>query len=138
MVPYFNLLKFGLGGRQGSGKQMYSWIHITDVCRAIEFVYEHKEMEGVYNLSAPNPVTNSQFMQTLRMATGRLFGLPAFKWMLMIGAAIIGTETELILKSRWVLPAKLLEEGFEFRYPRLDDAMKNIIQNTPRKKYHLF
>lgn len=138
MVPYFNLLKFGLGGRQGTGKQMYSWIHITDVCRAIAFVYEHKEMEGVYNLSAPNPVTNSQFMQTLRTATGRLFGLPAFKWMLTIGATVIGTETELILKSRWVLPTKLLQEGFEFKYPRLEDAMRDIIQITPRKRYHLF
>ena len=137
MVPYLNLLKFGLGGSQGNGKQMYSWVHIMDVCKAIEFVFGNEEAQGVYNLSAPNPVTNQEFMQTLRKATGTFFGLPAYTWMLKIGAAIIGTETELILKSRWVLPARLLQEGFQFEYPYLKEALENIIKNVPRKKYRL-
>ena len=138
MVPYFNLLKFALGGKQGSGKQMYSWVHIEDVCRAIDFMFENDELEGVYNLSSPNPVDNKTFMQTLRKATGHIIGLPAYTWMLKIGAAVIGTETELLLKSRWVLPTKLLEASFEFKYPLLEDAFKNIISQVPRKQYHLF
>ena len=77
-------------------------------------------------------------MQTLRKATGHLFGLPAYTWMLKTGATIIGTETELILKSRWVLPAKILTTGFQFKYALLSDALKDVISKTPRKKYNLF
>ena len=138
MIPYFNLLKFALGGQQGDGKQMYSWIHITDTCRMIEWIADHEELEGTYNCSSPEPVTNEIFMQTLREATGHKIGLPAYSWMLKIGAAIIGTETELILKSRWVLPTKILATGFQFKYAVLNKAVENIISNTPRKKYHLF
>lgn len=138
MVPYFNLLKFGLGGKQGSGKQMYSWVHIQDVCRCIGFMYEHKELEGVYNLSSPNPVTNEVFMKTLRKVTGHVMGLPAYEWMLKIGALIIGTEPELILKSRWVLPTKLTEAGFKFSHPFLMEALADIIQKVLSHKYHLF
>lgn len=138
MIPYFNLLKFALGGRQGNGRQMYTWIHIEDVCRVVEWLYQHPEMEGVFNCTAPNPVTNKYFMDTLRKYTGHKIGLPAYKWMLKIGAAIIGTEPELILKSRWVVPTKLLENGFTFRYATISDAVKNIISHTERKQYHLF
>lgn len=138
MTPYLNLLKFGLGGRQGNGKQMYSWVHIEDVCRAIDFVFKNDDCEGVYNLSAPNPVTNVEFMQTLREATGHKLGLPAYEWMLAIGASVIGTEPELILKSRWVVPTRLLQQGFQFKYPILKEAIANIVGKLPRKKYHLF
>lgn len=138
MIPYFNLLKFALGGRQGNGKQMYSWVHITDVCRAIDFMIDNPDLEGVFNLSSPNPVDNNTFMQTLRKATGHKIGLPAFKWMLAIGTRLIGTEAELILKSRWVVPTRLLNERFEFKYARLEDAMKDIVSKVPRRKYHLF
>ena len=138
MTPYFNLLKFGLGGQQGDGKQMYSWVHVEDTCRMIEWLGEHKELEGTFNCSSPNPVSNNVFMKTLRKVTGVKFGLPAFEWMLKIGAGLIGTETELILKSRWVLPTKILQTGFQFQYAMLEDAFKNIISKTARKKYHLF
>lgn len=138
MFPYFNLLKFGLGGKQGSGKQMYSWVHITDTCRMIEWLYEQKELEGTFNCVSPFAVTNSQFMSSLRKITGHKFGLPAFKWMLTIGAPLIGTETELVLKSRWVLPARIRQSGFEFKYAKLEEAFKEIISKTPRNKYHLF
>ncbi len=77
-------------------------------------------------------------MLTLRKVTGTYIGLPAFKWMLAIGAAIIGTEPELILKSRWVIPTKLLEAGFVFKYPVLNAAVENIVAHTPRRKYHFF
>lgn len=135
MIPYFNLLKFGLGGKQGSGKQMYSWVHIDDVCGIIDFVYNHINIEGVINVSSPYPVTNDTFMQVLRQQTNTNIGLPAFIWMLKIGAAIIGTETELILKSRWVLPTKLLNYGYQFKYPTLGKAVEQIIKNTPKKRY---
>lgn len=138
MVPYFNLLKFGLGGRQGSGKQMYSWVHVEDTCRMIEWIYDHKEMEGTYNCSSPGAVTNERFMKLLRSATGCKFGLPAYEWMLKIGAPLIGTEAELLLKSRWVVPTKMLQSGFRFKYDLLENAFKDIILTTARKKYQLF
>lgn len=138
LIPYFNLLKYGLGGKQGSGKQMFSWIHIEDTCRMIEQIADHPGMEGTYNCCSPYPVTNSEFMRTLRMVTGKKVGLPAFEWMLKLGAAMIGTETELILKSRWVLPTRVLESGFQFKYPHLKDAFTDIISRVPAKQYQLF
>ena len=127
MVPYLNLVRAGLGGRQGTGRQQYSWVHIDDLCRAVEWIYDHPEMEGVYNMTAPGPVTNRVFMQTLRKVTGICIGVPVVTWMLKVGAVLIETETELVLKSRWVLPARLLESGFTFRYPTLEEALKAII-----------
>jgi uncharacterized protein len=138
MVPYFNLLKFGLGGHQGSGQQMYSWVHIKDTCGIIDWIYDHTEMEGVYNVCSPHPVSNKVFMKTLQKVTGHQFGLPAYEWMLRIGAGIIGTEPELLLKSRWVLPTKLLESGYPFKYATIDEAFTEIVNNSPRKAYHLF
>ncbi|MEO5562107.1 MAG: DUF1731 domain-containing protein [Chitinophagaceae bacterium] len=138
LIPYFNLLKFGLGGKQGSGKQMFSWIHIEDTCRMIEWIAAHEDLEGTYNCSSPNPVSNIEFMQQLRKATGHVFGLPAYEWMLKIGAPIIGTETELIVKSRWVVPTRIKETGFEFKYPFIKEAFTAIISQVPRKQYHLF
>lgn len=138
LIPYFNLLKFGLGGKQGSGKQMFSWVHIEDTCRMIEWIKDKDTIEGVYNCSSPNPVTNKEFMQTLRKITSVTWGLPIYNWMLRIGALIIGTPAELILKSRWVLPTKMLETGFRYKYPFLPDALSGIISKVPRKQYHLF
>ena len=138
LIPYFNLLKFGLGGKQASGKQMYSWVHIEDNCRMIEWTYDHKEIIGTYNSSSPNPVTNEEFMRIFRKVTGHIIGLPAYKWMLQIGAPLIGTELELVLKSRWVLPTRILETGFQFKHPLLEEALSDIISKVPRKQYHLF
>jgi uncharacterized protein len=138
LIPYFNLLKFGLGGKQASGRQMYSWVHIEDTCRMIEWIYDHQELEGIYNCCSPHPVTNKEFMSVLRSVTGHKFGLPAFTWMLKLGAPLIGTETELVLKSRWVIPTKILQTGFEFKYPLLKEALKDIISRVPKKQYHLF
>jgi uncharacterized protein len=138
MIPYFNLLKFGLGGKQGSGKQMYSWVHVEDTCRMIEYLFDHDVMEGTFNCSAPNPVTNQQFMETLRKTTHTKIGLPAFEWMLKLGALIIGTETELVLKSRWVVPTKMLQAGFSFKYPQLKDALEQVIASTPKNQYKLW
>ena len=117
---------------------MYSWVHIEDTCRMIEWIEGHTEIEGVYNCCSPNPVTNAEFMKQLRLATGHALGLPAYKWMLKLGAPLIGTEAELVLKSRWVLPTKMVERGFSFKYPFLQDAFTNIVSAVPRKQYHLF
>lgn len=138
MMPYLHLAKFGLGGYQGNGKQMYSWVHINDVCRCIAFFWQHTNLEGVFNISSPNPVTNKYFMQSLCAAIGQKFAIPAFTWVLKAGAAIIGTETELLLKSRWVLPTKLLQNGFTFQYPQLNDAIENIVASLPRKAISIF
>ncbi|WP_143304829.1 TIGR01777 family oxidoreductase [Chitinophaga vietnamensis] len=138
MQPFLNLVKAGLGGHQGSGKQQFTWIHITDLCRMMEWVYEHKTLSGVFNATAPHPVPNAVFMQELRKATGKRFGLPAPTSLLKLGASVIGTETELLLKSRWVVPARALQEGFVFRYPRLPEALKDIISHLPWRAYHLF
>jgi len=135
MDAYYRLLRWGLGGRQGNGRQMYSWIHITDMARTIEWLYEHKDMEGTYNCAAPYPVTNDHFMKTLRGLTGNSFGLPAPAWLLKIGAWLIGTEAELLLKSRWVLPTKLLASGFTFRYNHVEEALTEI---TKKRDWHEF
>jgi uncharacterized protein (TIGR01777 family) len=137
LIPYFNLLKFGLGGKQGSGKQMYSWIHIEDTCRMIEWINDREAIKGTYNCCSPGPVTNEKFMELLRKATGKLIGLPAYEWMLKAGAVLIGTETELVLKSRWVVPAKIIETGFHFKYPLLPGAFADIISKVPAKQYQL-
>ncbi len=138
LIPYFNLLKFGLGGKQGGGEQMYSWVHTEDSCRMIEWIFLHPQLEGVFNCASPHPVPNKLFMKTLRNVTGYSFGLPAFTWMLKCGALLIGTETELVLKSRWVVPTRILETGFQFKFPLLKDALTDIISKVPRKQYHLF
>ncbi|MTD29755.1 TIGR01777 family oxidoreductase [Planomicrobium sp. YIM 101495] len=126
MVPYQRLVKFGLGGKQGNGKQMFSWIHIDDLYRMILFLQEQNHLNGVFNCAAPQAVTNKQFMKELRNQMKRPIGMPATSWMLEVGAVMIGTETELLLKSRWVAPERMINAGFQFRYPKLSDALAEI------------
>ena len=126
--PLKNLVKFGLGGKSGNGNQMFSWIHLEDVFRIIQFVWENKNINGVINTAAPNPETNSRFMKKFRKYMNRQFGLSTPKWLLEIGAVIIKTETELILKSRWVIPERLLNAGFQFKYATLDETLFDILK----------
>lgn len=128
--PFTNMVKFGLGGRQGSGQQMFSWIHIEDLYQIILFIQQNPMYHGVFNCSSPKPVSNYVLMQTFRKFIKPLFGLPSPKWVLKMGAAIIGTETELLLKSRWVVPEKLQSLGFQFKYPELEDALKEILDKN--------
>jgi uncharacterized protein (TIGR01777 family) len=127
MIPFKNLVRFGLGGKQGSGNQMFSWIHIEDLFGIIQFVQANKKMEGAYNCSAPNPVSNEILMRSLRQAMNIKFGLPSLKFLLEIGAFVIRTETELILKSRWVIPERLMKAGFQFRFSTIEEALRNIL-----------
>lgn len=129
MEPFKNLVRFGLGGQQGNGKQMFSWIHIEDLYKIILFFQSHKELSGIFNCSAPNPVENKILMNTLRQKMKTKIGLPSPAWLLQIGALIIKTETELVLKSRWVLPEKLIENGFTFQFPTLETALKDILRS---------
>lgn len=138
LIPYFNLLRFGLGGTQGNGRQMFSWVHSEDLARMIGWIADHPELEGTFNCSSPNPVTNAVFMKKLREATGHKWGLPAPALLLRAGGALIGTEAELVLKSRWVVPTRIVQTGFTFRYPALADAFANIISQVPRRQYQLF
>lgn len=138
LAPYLNLVKLGLGGTQGNGRQMYSWIHIEDCNRIIEWLFKEKEVEGPINFCSPFPVSNKIFMQALRNATGNSIGLPAYTWMIKIGSYLIGTEPELALNSRWVLPTRLIEMGFRFKYPYIEEAFNNIIKQYPKKAYRLF
>ena len=120
------LVRFGLGGQAGDGKQYMSWIHDRDFVGAVLWLIEHDELEGPVNLAAPNPLTNSEFMSILRTAWGMHFGLPACEWMLELGAFMLSSETELILKSRRVVPTKLLQSGFEFRFPTWPEAARDL------------
>lgn len=127
LVPYTRLTRLGLGGQQGNGRQMFSWIHIEDLCRVVEWLWQHEDQDGVYNAAAPGPVPNHTLMSTIRECLKVPFGLPAPTWLLKAGAVLIGTETELLLKSRWVLPARLLKEGFRFQYPGLKEALADLL-----------
>jgi uncharacterized protein (TIGR01777 family) len=120
------LVRYGLGGRAGDGRQYVSWIHEHDFVRAIFWLIEHDELEGPVNLASPNPVPNAEFMHTLRSAWGIRWGLPATTWMLEIGAIFLQTETELILKSRRVIPGRLLQSGFSFQFPNWEEAAINL------------
>lgn len=122
-----NLVRLGMGGKQGDGMQYVSWIHEQDVALSIEWLLDQKEIKGVVNCTAPDAIKNNELMKSLRKVYGVPFGLPAPAWLLEIGAKIIGTETELILKSRWVKPSVLLNSGFKFQYGFIDNAIHDIL-----------
>ena len=120
------LVKRGLGGKMGSGDQFVSWIHVNDFCRIIEWLINDPKASGNYNVAAPVPITNKNFMQMFRTANQIKFGLPATKWMLEIGAFFLRTETELVLKSRNVVPDRILKEGFKFEFSDMESCIKNL------------
>lgn len=124
-IPLKTLTKFGLGGKQGNGNQFISWIHEHDFARAIAFVIE-KELIGEVNIVSPKPIKNKDFMVDLRRALKVPFGIPSPEILLKIGTKIIGTEPELVLKSRNVIPQKLNEQGFTFEFNTLKEALINL------------
>ncbi|MEO8239767.1 MAG: TIGR01777 family oxidoreductase [Flavobacterium sp.] len=130
-IPLKALAKIGFGGKQGKGNQFVSWIHEDDFVNAVDFIIE-KEMTGVVNVVSPEPVPNVNFMQKLRKAVGFPFGVPLNTFLLKIGSFIIRTETELVLKSRNVIPKRLLESGFKFKFENIDNAFKNLIRNNKK------
>lgn len=151
--PLRNLARLGLGGAQHDGRwpisrarraagtghyfgarrgrQRFSWVHVDDVARIIDFLEQHPEIDGPINAAAPHPVDNTTFMATLRRVLGVRIGPPMPRWMLEIGAIGIRTETELILKSRWVLPEALTAAGFAFAHPELEGAIRESFDREP-------
>ncbi|RAW03558.1 TIGR01777 family oxidoreductase [Pseudochryseolinea flava] len=121
-----NLVRAGLGGQQGSGEQFVSWIHERDFVNVIEWIRTHPTACGIYNCASMQPVTNKEFMNSLCKAMHVPFALPAPEFLLRWGAKIIGTETELILKSRKVYPERLLDHGFVFEFPDLKSALVDL------------
>lgn len=126
------LVRWGLGGQAGDGRQYVSWIHDRDFTRVILWLVEQDGFEGAVNVAAPNPVPNAEFMRALRAAWGIRFGLPASAWMLEIGAALLRTETELILKSRRVVPGRLEHAGFAFQFPSWPEAARDLCERHRR------
>ena len=132
------LVRFGLGGQAGLGNQYVSWVHEDDFVRALDYLIEHEEFEGPVNVASPNPVPNEEFMRTLRNVWGSRIGLPAANWMLEAGALFLRTETELILKSRRVVPGRLLKSGFEFQSPEWRFAAENLVARWRRQRSERF
>jgi NAD dependent epimerase/dehydratase family enzyme len=154
LIPLLRLARFGLGGpqldgpwfrtrarvaagtfhefRARGGRQRFSWIHIADVLGTITFLREHEELEGPVNASAPHPVDNVTLMRTIRKVLRVPFGLPAPRPLLEVGTALIRSETELVLKSRWVVPEKLIDAGYEFEHPELEPALRDIVEERSR------
>jgi NAD dependent epimerase/dehydratase family enzyme len=155
LVPLLTLARWGLGGPQldgpwpatrarlaagtyhrqgaGGGRQKFSWIHVDDVLGSIDWLREHDDVDGVVNLSSPNPSDDRTMMGIVRRAVGMPVGLPATRWMLELGTAVLRTETELVLKSRWVVPERLVDGGYEFVHPHLDEAVKGIVAERRRR-----
>lgn len=124
------LARRGLAGRAGDGRQFVSWIHEEDFVAAVRFLIDRTDIDGAVNVASANPLPNAEFMRVLREASGAPFGLPANRLMLEIGALFMRTETELILKSRRVVPTRLLEQGFKFKYPDWPDAARELCERA--------
>lgn len=124
------LVKFGLGGTAASGRQYISWIHEDDFIRSVYWLIEHDELSGPINIASPNPLPNKVFMRTLREAWGTKIGLPAAEFMLAIGAFFMRSETELILKSRRVVPKIITDSGFEFQFPGWKEAADDLCKRS--------
>jgi len=120
------LVRRGLGGRVAGGRQYISWVHHEDFARALLWLVERDDLQGAVNIAAPGPLPQAEFMAALRAAWGARVGLPATRWMAEIGAFAMRTETELVFKSRRVVPARLLESGFTFHHPAWPQAADDL------------
>lgn len=123
-----NLVRLSVGGTQGNGRQFVSWIHALDFARAVEFLIERHDIDGPVNIASPNPLPNREFMEALREAYGIPNGIPAPTPLLELAALFMRTETELVLKSRRVIPARLLEAGFDFQFPFWPEAARDLVR----------
>ncbi|MFN8637231.1 MAG: TIGR01777 family oxidoreductase [Chloroflexota bacterium] len=125
-----HLTRFGLGGPIAGGRQFMSWIHHRDFARSVRFLLEREELSGAVNLAAPGPLPQRELMATLRDACGVRIGVPAATWQLEIAAFVHRTDTELLLKSRRVVPGRLLEAGFLFEYPDWASAAHDLVARS--------
>lgn len=125
----------GLGGAMAGGRQRVSWIHMADFLATLDWLLERRDLDGAVNVTAPGVVTNGEAMAVFRGLGGLPFGLPATRWMLELGAWCLGTEAELVLKSRWVAPRKLLDSGYRFRWPELAGAAEDLLDRKGLEGY---
>ncbi|MGB3608068.1 MAG: TIGR01777 family oxidoreductase [Psychroserpens sp.] len=128
MTPLKQFVRFGLGGKQASGMQKVSWIHELDFARAIEFLIEHTELDGNFNLAVPHPTNNKTLMKAFRNVMNMPFGISHPKWLINFGAKLIGTEPELVLKSRNVIPQRLTDHGFDFVQSNIENALTELLK----------
>ena len=128
-AAFYHLVKRGLGGTIGKGNQLVSWIHLDDLCASVQWIIESHALSGAINATAPEPLPNRLLMEIYRHEMGVKVGLPASQWMLEIGAFFMQTETELLLKSRYVVPKRLLNSGFVFQYPSFSKALHAILNH---------
>jgi uncharacterized protein len=126
---FLSLVRRGLGGTVGPGTQYVSWIHAADYIRAIEFLIARTDIDGAVNLASPNPLPNRDFQRILREAWGTRIGLPTTEWTIEIGTLLMRTESELVLKSRRVVPTRLLNAGFTFTFPTWPEAARDLISH---------
>jgi uncharacterized protein len=131
---FLSLVRHGLGGANGPGNQFVSWIHDLDFIRAIELVIATEDFTGVVNLASPNPLPNRDFLRAIRQAWGTRIGLPTTTWMIEIGTLLMRTESELVLKSRQVIPGRLLAAGFQFTFPLWPPAARDLIARWKTRK----
>lgn len=127
LKPFIRMAKFGLGGKLGSGEQYMSWIHELDFVNLIDWIRKNESLSGIVHASSPYPVKNHLFMETIRKNTGALFGFSNPALLMKFGAIFIGTEAELVLSGRRVVSKKLKEKNYNFKYPRFDDAIANLL-----------
>lgn len=123
------LTKLGLGGRHASGEQYVSWIHAEDLCGAIDHILERPDVSGIYDLAAPEPARDGYLMEQLKSHCRAFIAIPQPTWLLRLGAFLLGTETELILKSRRVVPTRLIREGYRFKHPGITEALVDLLQD---------
>jgi uncharacterized protein len=129
LARLLSLVRFGLGGRVGSGTQGMSWLHEADMNRLFERALTDDRMKDAYIASSPNPVSQREFMKTLRRVVGMPLGLPAFSWMVRSGAPLLmQTDPDLALYGRYVVSKRLQQEGFEFEFPDLETALRDLLK----------
>ncbi len=128
------LVRFGLSGAAAGGKQFVSWIHDRDFIRVVDYLITHEDMDGAVNGASPGPLPYNDFMRVMRDSWGMPVGLPAMKWMLEIGAWVMRTDTELVLKSRRVIPGRLVDKGFTFDFPEWSTAAKDLVSRRKTAK----
>jgi hypothetical protein len=132
---FLSLVRHGLGGTNGNGNQFVSWIHETDFIRSIEHLISTEDFTGVVNLASPHPLPNRDFLRAIRQAWGTRIGLPTTSWMIEIGTFLMRTESELILKSRQVIPGRLLAAGFQFTFPYWPEAARDLVARWKSRKF---
>jgi len=127
LLPLLWLSRFGLGGKLATGSQMFSWIHVEDYFRILEYLIENKALVGILNCTSPEPLNNKEFMCAIRKTIHMPVGIPAPEFAISLGAKIIGTEPELILNSSFVIPKCLMDSGFKFIFPDIHTALADLL-----------